>query len=62
MEISISQYGLEVLKVLAGIANAERVGAGIRDRAETCIAKILDDMKEELIKQSLEQKGVNLNV
>ena len=57
----MSQYALEILKVLAGIANAERVSADNRELANTSIHFLLKGLKEEFVKESLEKNGIELN-
>lgn len=57
---SMSQYGLEILKVLAGIANAERVDDDNRKLANEAMTYILKDVKKELVQESLESQGINL--
>lgn len=56
----MSQYGLEILKVLAGIANAERVDDDNRKLANEAMTYILKDVKKELVQESLESQGINL--
>lgn len=57
---SMSQYGLEILKVLAGIANAERVDDDNHKLANEAMTYILKDIKKELVQESLESQGINL--